>query len=68
MNQEGQGPSDPKGMHDLEVMLLRMLPWYLRGLNQQGGHFKDAHRNKWKDQQPDPIKRAKLLPKKRKSN
>ena len=33
-------------MHDIEVLMIKMLPHYLRSLNQQGGHFaksKKAH-------------------------
>jgi hypothetical protein len=50
--------SDPDHMHDLEALLLRLLPWYLRGLNRQGGHFKDAHRASQKDDKPRPIARG----------
>jgi hypothetical protein len=29
--------------HDVEVLLIRMLPLYLRHLTRQRGHFKGAH-------------------------
>ena len=33
------GIADTALRHDIEVLLLRRLPWYLRGLNQQKGKF-----------------------------
>jgi len=35
---------DPKMMHDVEVLILRLLPRYLRALTRQEGHFLKA---KW---------------------
>jgi hypothetical protein len=35
---------DPKMMHDIEVLILRMLPRYLRALTRQEGHFLEAKR------------------------
>jgi hypothetical protein len=35
---------DPKMMHDIEVLVLRMLPRYLRALTRQEGHFLKAKR------------------------
>jgi hypothetical protein len=37
---------DPRMMHDLEVLVLRMLPRYLRALTRQEGHFLKAERVK----------------------
>ena len=36
--------SDPKMVHDIEVLILRILPPYLRALTLQGGHFSSAER------------------------
>jgi len=36
--------SDPKMMHDIEVLILRMFPRYLRALTRQEGNFEDAKR------------------------
>jgi hypothetical protein len=33
---------DPKMMHDIEVLVLTMLPRYLRALTRQDGHFLQA--------------------------
>jgi hypothetical protein len=30
---------DEEHMHDVESLMLRLLPWYLRGLNKQKGNF-----------------------------
>jgi hypothetical protein len=35
---------DPKMMHDIEVLVLTMLPRYLRALTRQDGHFLEANR------------------------
>ncbi len=35
---------NPKMMHDIEVLMLRILPPNLRSLTRQGGNFKDATR------------------------
>ncbi len=35
---------DPKMMHDIEVLILRILPPYLRALTRQDGHFSKAGR------------------------
>jgi hypothetical protein len=37
---------DQNMMHDIEVLVLRMLPPYLRALTRQDGHFLDAKRIK----------------------
>lgn len=37
---------DPKMMHDVEVLMLRMFPPYLRSLTRQDGHFLKAKRIK----------------------
>jgi hypothetical protein len=41
---------DPKMMHDIEVLILRMLPRYLRALTRQEGHFLKAKRHKQADE------------------
>jgi hypothetical protein len=50
--------ADPKMMHDLEVLLLRILPRYLRALTRQEGHFLKAQRIMQKDVVADAITRA----------
>jgi hypothetical protein len=49
----------PEMRHDIEVLLLRRLPWYLRGLNQQSGGFKKAKAALQVDKKPEPISRRK---------
>jgi hypothetical protein len=34
--------ADKKMMHDIEVLMLSILPTYLRALTKQGGHFRKA--------------------------
>lgn len=41
---------DPKMMHDIEVLILRLLPRYLRALTRQQGRFLDAKRVKEPDE------------------
>ena len=43
--------SDPKMTHDIEVLILRILPPYLRALTRQDGHFSRAE----SIQQPDKV-------------
>jgi hypothetical protein len=45
--------------HDTEALLLRKLPWYLRGLTKQNGKFLDAMRAKQRDENPEAISRRK---------
>ncbi len=53
---------DPKHQHDIEALLLRMLPPYLRILNRQRGEFLHAKRHaRPKDKYSEPIKRPHLL-------
>ena len=40
---------DPKMMHDIEVLILRMFPRYLRPLTRQDGHFLKARRHRAPD-------------------
>src|SRR2546423_1437214 len=47
----------PDLRHDIEAFLLRRLPWYLRGLNQQSGNFRQAQSINQRDQKPEPIRR-----------
>jgi len=49
--------ADPKMMHDIEVLVLRMLPRYLRALTRQEGHFLKAKRVKQKNETADVITR-----------
>jgi len=42
---------DQKMMHDIEVLVLRMLPPYLRALTRQDGHFMKAERFEQKDKE-----------------
>jgi hypothetical protein len=49
--------ADPKMMHDIEVLVLRMLPRYLRALTRQEGHFLRAKRVKEKNEKADAITR-----------
>jgi hypothetical protein len=44
-------------MHDIEVLVLRMLPRYLRALTRQEGHFLKAKRVKQKNETADVITR-----------
>lgn len=48
---------DPKMMHDVEVLVLRVLPRYLRALTRQEGKFRDAKRMVQVDTSADYITR-----------
>jgi hypothetical protein len=48
---------DPKMMHDIEVLVLKLLPRYLRALTRQEGHFLNAHRVQQVDKSADHISR-----------
>ena len=48
---------DPKMMHDIEVLALRMLPPYLRALTRQDGHFLSATRRRQKNESAEVITR-----------
>jgi hypothetical protein len=50
--------SDSHHQQELETLLLRMLPPYLRFLNRQSGKLRGATRHQCKDTAPDPIKRS----------
>jgi hypothetical protein len=51
-----------KHQHDIEALLLRMLPPYLRILNRQRAKFLSAKKHSPpKDKNPEPIKRPKLF-------
>jgi hypothetical protein len=52
--------SDSDLQHDIEAFLLSRLPWYLRGLNKQGGKFIGATKIVQHDSAPEPIRRKKL--------
>jgi len=51
--------ADKRMMHDLEMLLLKALPPYLRALTQQDGHFFKAHRHApdKMDKKPEDITR-----------
>lgn len=49
--------SDRRFEADIEALLLRMLPFYLRSLNKQRTRFAKAVRRPPKDAKPDAIKR-----------
>ena len=51
----------PTDSHDIEVLLLRLLPYYLRILNRQRGKFKGGRKRLQRNTKPEPILRAKLL-------
>lgn len=48
---------DPRMMHDIEVLVLRLLPRYLRALTRQEGHFLKAERVEQPDKVAEPITR-----------
>jgi len=48
---------DPRMMHDIEVLVLRLLPRYLRALTRQQGHFLKAKPMKQVDKSADYITR-----------
>jgi len=50
---------------DLEALLLRMLPFYLRSLNRQRAKFTDALRMKDEFPKADPIKRPNFATKRK---
>ncbi len=53
---------DPKRRHDIEALLLRMLPPYLRILNRQRGKLLDAKKHtRPKNRNPEPISRPHLF-------
>lgn len=49
--------ADAKMMHDIEVLVLRLLPRYLRALTRQEGHFLNAKRVQQVDKISDAITR-----------
>jgi hypothetical protein len=56
---------DPKMIHDTEVLILRMLPPYLRSLTKQKGNFQEAVRDKSHKKHPVPDLISRKFPKKR---
>lgn len=50
---------------DIEALLLRMLPFYLRSLNKQRADFSKAKKCREKDPAPVPTKMPKLAPRRR---
>jgi len=54
--------ADSKRRHDIEALLLRMLPPYLRILNRQRGKFLNAKKHPLpNNKNPEPIKRPDLF-------
>jgi hypothetical protein len=49
--------ADPKMIHDIEVLVLRMLPRYFRALTRQGGNFQRAKRNREANETAEVISR-----------
>ena len=60
--------SDPSLIHDLEALLLRTLPWYVRGLNRQSGKFCNHLASETQPNEKDtkPIRRG--SPRRKKSS
>ncbi len=52
---------NPKLSREIEALLLRMLPFYLRSLNRQRGKLDEAGKLRQKDKAAEPIRRPKLL-------
>ena len=52
----------PEDSHDIEALLLRLLPYYLRILNRQRGKFKGGKKKTQVDRTAEPILRAKSAP------
>lgn len=50
---------NPRLRHDIEALLLRALPWYLRSLNRQSGKFAEGKKVEQQDARPEPIRRKK---------
>jgi hypothetical protein len=48
---------DSKMMHDVEVLVLKMLPRYLRALTKNDGHFLNARKVKQADREAEYITR-----------
>ena len=48
-------PKDQDLIHDVEVLLLRILPPYLRYMTRQRGHFKGVHSTDQKPKDSTPI-------------
>ena len=57
--------SDRSVEADVEALLLRMLPFYLRSLNKQRTRFTNAKRMKDESPAADPIKRPKFATKRK---
>lgn len=58
---------DSEARHNVEALLLRQLPWYLRGLNRQSARLIGAKKVEQKDDQPDKITGKPHRPKSKKS-
>src|SRR5215813_3162507 len=52
---------------DVEALLLRMLPFYLRSLNKQRTRFTDGRSTTQPNWAPDPIKRPRFLTKRKRA-
>jgi len=53
--------NDQHAIHDMEVILLRSLPFYLRIFNRQRGKFWGAKRQHEKDEKPAKIRKIKAF-------
>src|SRR5262249_2106349 len=53
---------------DVEALLLRMLPFYLRSLNKQRTRFSDARSMPQPNRTADPIKRPRFLLKRKRTS
>jgi len=51
---------------DIEALLLRLLPFYLRSLNKQRGHLSGSHKFKDNHPKPDGVNKPHLAPPRRK--
>ena len=58
---------EPEMIHDTEVLILRMLPAYLRFLTKQSGHFLGVHHEPEAEQEAEYISRKVRTKKKKKS-
>lgn len=52
---------DPKLSQEMEALLLRMLPFYLRILNRQRGRLPSPKKHKEVDRVAEPIQRPRLF-------
>jgi hypothetical protein len=53
--------------HDLEVLFLRILPFYLRVFNRQRGKFLHAEKHREHDKLPELVQKLKFAPQKKRA-